>query len=52
MFYIAYFLPHSNGGVPAAEIVDWVGFLALIANCASVLLLMSYKDGDANVRSV
>ena len=40
------------GGVPAAEIMGWVGFLALIANCASVLLLMTYKEGDANVRSV
>ena len=40
------------GDVPAAEIMGWVGFLALIANCISVLLLMSYKDGDANVRSV
>jgi len=40
------------GGVPTAEIMGWVGFLALVANCASVLLLMSYKDGDANVRSV
>ena len=39
-------------GVPAAEIMGWIGFLALVANCASVLLLMSYKDGDANVRSV
>jgi Co/Zn/Cd efflux system component len=29
-----------------------VGFLALAANLGSVLLLMKYKDGDANVRSV
>ncbi|KAE8238986.1 hypothetical protein A4X03_0g8730, partial [Tilletia caries] len=29
-----------------------IGFLALAANFTSVLLLMSYKDGDANVRSV
>jgi Co/Zn/Cd efflux system component len=29
-----------------------VGFLALAANLASVLLLARYKDGDANVRSV
>ena len=29
-----------------------VGFLALAANVASVLILMRYKDGDANVRSV
>jgi len=29
-----------------------IGFLALSANLASVLLLVRYKDGDANVRSV
>lgn len=29
-----------------------VGALALAANVTSVLLLMRYKDGDANVRSV
>ena len=39
-------------GVPSAEIMGSIGFLALIANLASVLLLMRYKDGDANVRSV
>lgn len=39
-------------GVPEAEIMGVIGVLALIANVASVLLLMRYKDGDANVRSV
>ena len=39
-------------GVPKAEIMGLIGFLALAANMASVLLLMRYKDGDANVRSV
>jgi len=39
-------------GVPTAEIMGAVGLLALAANVASVLLLMAYKDGDANVRSV
>lgn len=39
-------------GVPKAEIMGVIGFLALAANVASVLLLMRYKDGDANVRSV
>lgn len=39
-------------GVPKAEIMGGIGFLALAANVASVLLLMRYKDGDANVRSV
>ena len=29
-----------------------IGFLALAANVASVLILVKYKDGDANVRSV
>lgn len=39
-------------GVPQAHVMGIVGFLALLANLASVLLLVSYKDGDANVRSV
>src|SRR4029078_8241976 len=39
-------------GVPRAEVMGVVGFLALAANLASVLLLLRYKDGDANVRSV
>lgn len=39
-------------GVPEAEIMGLVGFLALAANVASVLILVRYKDGDANVRSV
>jgi Co/Zn/Cd efflux system component len=39
-------------GVPEAEIMGVVGFLALAANVASVLILMRHKDGDANVRSV
>ncbi|TRD22818.1 cation transporter [Palleronia caenipelagi] len=39
-------------GVPEAEVMGVVGMLALAANVTSVLLLMRYKDGDANVRSV
>lgn len=39
-------------GVPTAEIMGAIGFLALVANLASVLILMAYKDGDSNVRSV
>jgi Co/Zn/Cd efflux system component len=39
-------------GLPRAEIMGVIGVLALAANVASVLLLMRYKDGDANVRSV
>lgn len=39
-------------GVPSAEVMGIIGFLALAANLASVGLLVRYKDGDANVRSV
>ncbi len=44
---------HTLGlGVPRAEVMGLVGFLALATNMTSVLLLMKYRDGDANVRSV
>jgi cation diffusion facilitator family transporter len=39
-------------GTPEAGIMGAIGFMALAANVASVLILMRYKDGDANVRSV
>src|SRR5665809_38900 len=39
-------------GAPRAEVMGVVGFLALAANVTSVLILMRYKEGDANVRSV
>ncbi|MEC9402759.1 MAG: cation transporter [Pseudomonadota bacterium] len=39
-------------GVPHAAVMGSIGFLALAVNLASVLLLVRYKDGDANVRSV
>ena len=37
---------------PQAEVMGAVGFLALLANLISVLLLLKYREGDANVRSV
>ena len=39
-------------GLPRAEVMGVVGGLALGANLASALLLMRYKERDANVRSV
>jgi Co/Zn/Cd efflux system component len=39
-------------GVPHAEVMGAIGLLALAVNVTSVLVLMRYKDGDANVRSV
>lgn len=38
--------------LPRAEVMGAVGLIALTANLASVLILVAYKDGDANVRSV
>jgi Co/Zn/Cd efflux system component len=37
---------------PSAEVMGVMAVMAFTANLASVLLLMRYKDGDANVRSV
>jgi len=37
---------------PDASIMGSIAILAFIANVVSVLLLMKYKDGDANIRSV
>jgi len=39
-------------GLPKAEVMGLIGMMALAANLGSVLLLLPYKDGDANVRSV
>jgi Co/Zn/Cd efflux system component len=39
-------------GVPEPEVMGAIGLLALAANGLSVWLLMAYKDGDANIRSV
>jgi Co/Zn/Cd efflux system component len=39
-------------GAPRVEIMGVIGVFALVAYATSVLILMRYKDGDANVRSV
>ncbi|GGE43714.1 hypothetical protein GCM10011367_18030 [Marinicauda pacifica] len=41
-----------SDGTPQAEIMGLVGLLALAANLVSVLILLRWKDGDSNVRSV
>lgn len=38
--------------IPQADIMTWVGALALTANLASVLILLRFRNGDSNVRSV
>ena len=37
---------------PKAEIMGVIGFMALVANLASVFILMRWRNGDANIRSV
>ncbi len=38
--------------VPEAPLMGGIGFLALLANLASVVILLRFRDGDSNVRSV
>ena len=40
-----------NSSVPQAEVMGSIGVLALLANVASAFLLLSYREGDANIRS-
>ena len=39
-------------GSPDQMVMGWIGALAFSANVASVLILLRFRDGDANVRSV
>ena len=41
-----------TSGEPQAAVMGVVGLAALASNLTSVLLLLKYRDGDANVRSV
>lgn len=41
-----------DGSSPEASTMGIVGFIALAANAASVVILLRWRDGDSNVRSV
>ncbi len=41
-----------EGGAPEAHTMGLIGTLAFLANMASVLILLKWRDGDSNVRSV
>ncbi|WOJ98150.1 cation diffusion facilitator family transporter [Congregibacter brevis] len=43
---------YFEGVTPDAQTMGSIGFLALLANVASVLILLKWRDGDSNVRSV
>ena len=40
------------GTSPESQTMSVVGFMALCVNLISVMLLLQYRDGDANIRSV
>lgn len=42
----------ATGTIPEPAIMGVIGFLALLANGSVGLLLFSYRNGDANMRSV
>ena len=41
-----------HGIIPNADVMGWVGFVALVANVSVALMLYRYRDGDSNMRSV
>lgn len=41
-----------NGHTPAAEVMGVIGFMALIANVVTAIMLFRFRNGDANMRSV
>lgn len=41
-----------TGAEPEAPVMGGIGFLALAANLISVLILLRFREGDANIRSV
>jgi Co/Zn/Cd efflux system component len=41
-----------TGAEPEAPVMGAIGFLALAANLISVLFLLRFREGDANIRSV
>jgi Co/Zn/Cd efflux system component len=41
-----------EGAPPEAGTMGVIGLLALLANLTSVLILLRWRDGDSNVRSV
>lgn len=45
-------LRFAEGTTPEAQTMSLVALLALAANVASVIILLKWRDGDSNVRSV
>ncbi len=53
IFFIGAAVYHVIGGtLPGAGIMGSVGFAALIANVVCALMLLGFREGDANMRSV
>lgn len=41
-----------RGETPGAEVMGLVGFMALVANLVTAIMLFRFRNGDANMRSV
>lgn len=46
------FIRYFGDAVPEAQTISVIGFLALLANVISVIILVKWSGGDSNVRSV
>lgn len=40
------------GSAPQAEMMGWIGFIALVINLICAFLLYQFRDGDSNMQSV
>jgi Co/Zn/Cd efflux system component len=53
LWVIGMILYHALAGtLPGAFVMGTIGFAALVANLTCALLLMQYRDGDANMQAV
>ncbi|MEX2201905.1 MAG: cation transporter [Dongiaceae bacterium] len=53
LFVLGFTVWRAIGGAePEAPVMGAIGFLALAANFVSVVLLIRFREGDANIRSV
>ena len=43
---------HVSGAPPEGEVITGLGLFGFVANAVAAVLLVRYREGDANVRSV
>lgn len=45
------YISYMSTQIPSYEVIGWIGFLALVVNIISTLILLSFKDSDVNLKS-